>query len=187
LSFASHWEYVCGFLDIEDLQSDFADGHSCSALALACSAVSYPLIYNPLANEHPEQIKHALMLWKDREITVSTVQDARGGHRSIKLKGRVNKSTGREMTAYAAFSSMHWKDDTNKFLKSVMTLSTEDMDMITDLVKTAAKKVMKVEGKASTLTIDNDDNDDNIILYNGSESLEHSTHKDGAGAMWVLQ
>jgi hypothetical protein len=89
------------------------------------------------------------------------------------------------MTAYAAFSGTHWKDDTNKFLKLVMTLSTEDMDMITNLAKTAAKKVMKVEGKASTLTIDNDDNDDDVILHNGSESSEHSTCKDGAGAMQV--
>ena len=143
------------------------------------------MIYDPLANEHPGQMKRALMLWKDREITVSAVQDARGGRRSIKLKGRANKSTGRETTAYAAFSGTHWKDDTNKFLKSVMTLSTEDMDVITDLAKTAAKKVMKVEGKASTLTIDDDDNDADVILCNGSESSEHSTREDGDGATRV--
>ena len=118
-------------------------------------------------------MKHALMLWKDGAITVSAVQDACGIRCSIKLKARENKITGKKTTAYAAFSGTHWKDDTNKFLKSVITLSTEDMDTITDLAKAAAQKAMKAEGKASALNLDKDNKDEDIILCNGSESSEH--------------
>ena len=83
-------------------------------------------------------MKHALMLWKDGAITVSAIQDAHGTRCSIKLKARENKIMGKKTTAYAAFSSTHQKDNTNKFLKLVMTLSTKDMDTITDLAKAAA-------------------------------------------------
>jgi len=89
------------------------------------------------------------MLWKDRAITVSAVQEARGAGCSIKLKAKENRSMGKKTTAYAAFSSTHWKDNTNTFLKSVMTLSTTDMDAITNLAKLAAKKVMRTEEKGS--------------------------------------
>jgi len=132
-------------------------------------------------------MKRALMLWKDRAITVSAVQEACGAGCSIKLKAKENKSTGKKTTAYAAFSGTHWKDDTNTFLKSVMTLSTEDMDTITDLAKIAAKRVMKTEEKASTLTVNDDDDDDDIILCNGSESSESSTHEDGVSAAQIPQ
>jgi len=124
-------------------------------------------------------MKRALMLWKDGAITVSAVQDACGTRCSIKLKARENKSTGKKTTAYAAFSGTHWKDDTKKILKSVMTLSTEDIDTITNLAKAAAQRAMKAEGKASALNLDEDDEDEDIILRNGSESSEH---EDEAGA-----
>ena len=126
-------------------------------------------------------MKRALMLWKDGEITIGAVQEARGARCSIKLKARENKSTGKKTTAYAAFSGTHWKEETNKFLKSVMTLSTEDMDVITDLAKTAAKKAMKMEDKASALTVGDDDDDGDIVLCNGSESSESSGQEDAVG------
>lgn len=181
LSFASHWECVRGFLDIEELHSDFTDGHSRGALALACSAVSYPFFYHLLANnlDNPGQMKRALLLWKDRAITVNAVQEARGAGCSIKLKARENKSTGKKTTAYAAFSGTHWKDDTNRFLKSAMTLSDEEMDDVTNLAKAATKKVTKTEERASAIPIDDDNDDNDIVLCNGSESPE-STHEDGA-------
>jgi len=91
---------------------------------------------------------------------------------------------GKKTTAYAAFSGTHWKDDTNTFLKSVMTLSTTDMDAITDLAKLAAKKVMRTEEKGLAPTVNNDDNN-NIVLCNGSGSLESSVHKDGVGAAQI--
>lgn len=129
-------------------------------------------------------MKRALMLWKDRAITVSAVQEARGAGCSIKLKAKENRSTGKKTTAYAAFSGTHWKDDTNTFLKSVMTLSTADMDAITDLAKLAAKKVMRTEEKGSAPTI-NDDDDNDIVLCNGSGSSESSAHEDGVGAAQI--
>jgi 3-oxoacyl-(acyl-carrier-protein) synthase len=153
-------------------------------LALACSAVSYSLIYHPWANNYLGQMKHALMHWKDGAITISAVQDACGANCSIKLKAKENKSMGKKMTTYAAFSGTHWKDNTNKFLKSIMALSTEDMDVITDLAKVAAKKAMRAEGKALVLTIDNDDNDDNGILCNGSESSEHEDEGGAQALQW---
>jgi len=58
-----------------------------------------------------------------------------------------------------------------------MTLSNANMDAITNLAKLAAKKVIKTEEKGSALTVNNDDND-NIVLCNSSESLESSAHKD---------
>ena len=131
-------------------------------------------------------MKRALLLWKDRAITVNTVQEACGAGCSIKLKVRENKSTGKKTTAYAAFSGTHWKDDTNRFLKSTMTLSAKEMDKVTDLAKVATKKVMKTEERASVMPIDNNDDDNNVILCNGSESSE-STHEDGADAVPVLQ
>lgn len=126
-------------------------------------------------------MKRALMLWKDREITVSAVQEARGAGCSIKLKARENKSTGKKTTAYAAFSGTHWKGETNKYLKSIMAISTEDMDAITDLAKTAAKKVMKMEENASALTTNDDDNGSDVVLCNGSESSESSAREDAVG------
>ncbi len=117
-------------------------------------------------------MKRALMLWKEGAITVGAVQDARGTRCSIKLKARENKSTGKKTTGYAAFSGTHWKDDTKRFLKSVMTLSTEDMDAITNLAKAAAQRVTKAEGRASAMNVDDDDDDDDVILCNGSESSE---------------
>ena len=129
-------------------------------------------------------MKCALMLWKDRAITVSAVQEACGAGCSIKLKAKENRSTGKKTTAYAAFSGTHWKDDTNTFLKSVMTLSTADMDAITDLAKLAAKKVMRTEEKGSAPTV-NDDNDNDIVLCNGSGSSESSAHEDGVGAAQI--
>ena len=129
-------------------------------------------------------MKRALMHWKDGAITISAVQDARGANCSIKLKAKENKSTGKKTTTYAAFSGTHWKDDTNKFLKSITALSTEDMDTITDLAKAAAKKAMRAEGKASVLTIDDDDNDDDGILRNGSESSEHEDEGGAQAPQW---
>jgi len=155
LSFASHWECIRGFLNIEELQSDFEDGHSRGALALSCSAM-----------------KRALMLWKEGAITIGAVQEARGSRCSIKLKAKENKSTGKKTTGYAAFSGTNWKNDTNRFLKSVMALSTEDMDVITELAKAAAQSVVKAEGRASAMNVDDDDDDEDIILCNGSESSE---------------
>jgi len=67
-----------------------------------------------------------------------------------------------------------------------MTLSAEEMDKVTDLAKVATKKVMKTEERASVMPIDNNDDDNNVILCNGSESSE-STHEDGADAVPVLQ
>jgi len=131
-------------------------------------------------------MKCALMLWKDRVITVSAVQEAHGAGCLIKLKAKENRSTGKKTTAYAAFSSTHWKDDTNTFLKSVMTLSTTDMDAITDLVKLAAKKVMRMEEKGSALTI-NDDDDNDIVLCNSSGSSESSVHENGVSAAQILR
>ena len=128
-------------------------------------------------------MKRALMLWKDGAITISAVQDACGTHCSIKLKARENKSTGKKTTAYAAFSGTHWKDNTNRFLKSVMTLSTEDMETITDLVKAAAQRAMKAEGKASVLHLDKDD-EDKDILCNGSESSEHNNEAGAHVPRW---
>ena len=129
-------------------------------------------------------MKRALMLWKDGVITISAVQDARGTRCSIKLKARENKITGKKTTAYAAFSGTHWKDNTNKFLKSVMTLSTEDMDTITDLAKAAAQRAMEAEGKASALNLDEDDEDEDIILCNGSESSEHEDETTAHVPQW---
>ena len=131
-------------------------------------------------------MKCALMLWKDRAITVSTVQEACGAGCSIKLKAKENRSTGKKTTTYTAFSGTYWKDDTNTFLKSVMTLSNADMDTITDLAKLAAKKVIKTEEKGSAPTVNNDNND-NIVLCNSSESLESSEHKDEVGAAQILR
>jgi hypothetical protein len=85
---------------------------------------------------------------------------------------------GKKITTYATFSSIYWKGETNKYLKSIITISTEDIDVITNLAKTAAKKVMKIEENTSALTTNNGDNDDNIILCNGSESSESSIYKD---------
>ena len=129
-------------------------------------------------------MKHALQLWKDGAITVSTVEEARGAGCSIKLKARENKSMGKKTTAYTAFSGTHWKDDTNRFLKLVMTLSTKEMNKITNLAKAAAKKVTKTEERASALSIDDDNDDDNIVLCNESESSE-SMHEDEASITQV--
>ena len=70
------------------------------------------------------------MHWKDEAITISAVQDVCGANCSIKLKAKENKSMGKKMTTYAAFSSTHWKDNTNKFLKSIMALNNNDDDGI---------------------------------------------------------
>lgn len=117
-------------------------------------------------------MKRALMLWKEGAITISAVQEARGSRCSIKLKAKENKSTGKKTTNYAAFSGTHWKNDTNRFLKSVMTLSAEDMEAITDLAKTAAQSVTKADGRTSAMNLDDDDDDEDVILCNGSESSE---------------
>jgi len=90
---------------------------------------------------------------------------------------------GKKTTAYAAFSGTHWKDNTKKILKSVMTLSTKDMDMI-NLAKAAAQRAMKVEGKASVLNLNEDDKDEDIILCNGSESSEHKDEASAQVPQW---
>jgi len=125
-------------------------------------------------------MKRALMLWKEGAITINAIQDARGTRCSIKLKAKENKSTGKKTTSYAAFSGTHWKDDTNRFLKSVMTLSTEAMDAITNLAKAAAERATKAEGRASAINVDNDDDDEDIILCNGSESSEDEDEDEAA-------
>lgn len=112
------------------------------------------------------------MLWKEGVITIGAVQEARGSRCSIKLKAKENKSTGKKTTGYAAFSGTNWKNDTNRFLKSVMALSTEDMNAITDLAKAAAQSVVKAEGRASAMNVDDDDDDEDVVLCNGSESSE---------------
>ena len=146
--------------------------------------VSYSSIYHPLANDHLGQMKCALMHWKDGVITIGAIQDAHGTCCSIKLKVRKNKSTGKKMTGYAAFSGTHWKDDTKRFLKSIMTISTEDMDAITDLVKEAAQRAMNMEGRASAMHVDGDDKNEGIILCNGSKSSEDKDEATAQVPRW---
>ena len=129
-------------------------------------------------------MKRALMHWKEGAITIGAIQDARGTRSSIKLKARENKSTGKKTTGYAAFSGTHWKDDTKRFLKSIMTLSTEDMDAITDLAKEAAQRVTNTEGRASATNVDDDDEEEGIILRNGSESSEDEDEAAAQVPQW---
>ena len=67
-----------------------------------------------------------------------------------------------------------------------MTLSNADMDAITNLAKLAAKKVIKTEEKGSAPTVNDDDNDD-IVLCNSSESSESIAHEDEVSAAQILQ
>ena len=129
-------------------------------------------------------MKRALMHWKDGVITIGAIQDTRGTRCSIKLKARENKSTGKKMTGYAAFSGTHWKDDTNQFLKSIMTISTEDMDAITDLAKEAAQRATNMEGRASAMHVDDDDEAEGDILRNGSESSEDEDEAAAQVPQW---
>jgi hypothetical protein len=93
-------------------------------------------------------MKYALLLWRDRVISVDMVQDIHGAGRPIKLKSKANKSSGKKISGYTTFSGTYWKDETNRFLKSIMTLNTEDMDEIIGLAKVAAKWVKRKEASA---------------------------------------
>ena len=117
------------------------------------------------------------MLWKDGAITIEVVQAARQTKGAVKLKRKENKITGKKTTTYAVFLEMLWKKTTDKYLKSIMRLSTEDMALITDQSVTTAKKVKAAEERSAESTEGEDS--DNMIC-NGTGSSE-SEDGDGDG------
>jgi hypothetical protein len=111
------------------------------------------------------------MLWKDGAITIEAVQAARQTKGAVKLKRKENKITGKKTTTYAAFSETLWKKTTDKYLRSIMRLSTEDMALITDESVIAAKKVKAAEERLAEST-EGEDSDDMICDGSGSSESE---------------
>jgi len=97
------------------------------------------------------------------------VQEAKDASSAVKFKKEVNKTTGKVTTAHTAFSGTFWKATTNRFLDPIKSLNTEDMKLIIDEAKKAAKTSRRCEN--STFTT-HDDNEPQIIIRNGMDTSE---------------
>jgi len=67
------------------------------------------------------------------------IQEAKGAGSAVKFKKEVSKTTGKKTAVHTAFSGTFWKVTTNHFLDSIKSINTEEIKLIIDEAKKAAK------------------------------------------------
>jgi hypothetical protein len=70
----------------------------------------------------------------------------------------------------------YWKEDTTKFLKSIMKLKAERMEEIIRLAKEASNKAARAEESSMA---DEDDKDEDYLVCDGSESAKSGHEEEG--------
>lgn len=102
------------------------------------------------------QVKRALSLWAKGRVTVKAVHSAYAKAKkgrtkaTIQFEPVINKNTGVASTAYAAFSQVRWKDDTEKFMASAVALTDEEFDVIIDKAQVFVKATNRGNGDSES-------------------------------------